>query len=284
MRTRLPFRPSELEDFLIVANNAVDVASSIIKRVQIGNHHVNYKQDRDPVSQTDLAVENAVSVFLKSQTPDVPFLGEEYGWSGGKDGSLYWVLDPIDGTVNFSREIPLFAISLALVFAGSPILSVVDAPLLSERYIATAGGGAWCNKSRLSVSNVDVIHDAVVGMGDFAVGAGAEGRNQLRFAAAVAFGRESLRLRLIGSASIQLAWVAAGRLDAGLTLSNRPWDVLAGVLLVREAGGEVFDSDGSPHSLNSRWTLASNTSLKSQIIDKLGTLGSRQRDDENKDD
>jgi myo-inositol-1(or 4)-monophosphatase len=182
------------------------------------------------------------------------------------EAEAVWVLDPIDGTVNFSKSSPLCGISLALVEAGRPTLGIVDLPLLRERYVAREGIGAFVNGRRISVSDVAGLSEAVVGFADFAVGMGSASENALHLEIMRLLALECLRIRVHGSASLDLAWLSAGHLNASLMLSNLPWDVGAGVLLVREAGGEVYDLDGSPYSFGSTFTIASAPALKEPLL------------------
>ena len=175
------------------------------------------------------------------------------------------MLDPIDGTINFAKDSPLCTISLSLVLAGQPVLGIVDAPLLGERFVAREAGGAYLNRTTISVAEVTSLHEAMVGLADFKVGVGCEEENRVHLAVLARLAHESLRVRMHGSAALDLAWLAAGRLSATVMLSNLPWDVSAGLLLVREAGGLVYDYDGSTHDSRSRYTIASVRSLAEPI-------------------
>jgi myo-inositol-1(or 4)-monophosphatase len=239
---------------LLSAEQAVDIGAGILRR---GRSHIGAlvaKGDRDFATDVDLRIEQAVKTALAAATPEIPFLGEEGG--GERTGRPCWVLDPIDGTINFAKDSPLCSISLALVVDGQPIIGIVDTPLLGERFVARAGGGAFLNGARICVAEVTDLHEAMVAMADFKVGAGSESENRAHVATLARLARECLRVRMHGSAALDLAWLAAGRLHATLMFSNIPWDVTAGLLLVREAGGAVFDYDGSPHDDRSRFTLA----------------------------
>lgn len=245
---------------LIAAEQAVDIGAQSLRR---GRSHIGAlvaKGDRDFATDVDLHIESEVKTALANAVPGIPFLGEE------EDGTrivqrVCWVLDPIDGTINFARDSALCAISLSLLVAGQPVLGIVDAPLLGERFIARRGRGAYLNGVAIRVSEVTGLREAIVGIADFKVGAGSEQENRIHLAALGRLSRECLRVRMLGSAALDLAWLAAGRLNATLMLSNLPWDVTAGLLLVREAGGVVFDYDGSPHDAGSRYTIASVPSL-----------------------
>jgi myo-inositol-1(or 4)-monophosphatase len=248
---------------LLAAEEAVDVAAGILRRGRAHIGTVVAKGDRDFATDIDLRIETAVRTALGVAAPDIPFLGEEGGGAAG-DGP-HWVLDPIDGTINFAKDSPLCAISLSLVTGGQPVLGIVDTPLLGERFVARAGDGAFLNGTRIQISEVSSLPEAMVALSDFKVGVGSEEENRLHLVLLARFARGSLRVRMHGSAALDLAWLAAGRLHATLMLSNLPWDVTAGLLLVREAGGVVYDFDGSPHDARSRFTLASVPSLAAPI-------------------
>ena len=245
---------------LLAAEHAVDIGAASLRQ---GRSHIGAlisKGDRDFATDVDVRIEAEIKACLAGATPEIPFLGEE--GSGEEDvRGTWWVLDPIDGTINFARDSPLCSISLSLVIDGQPVLGIVDAPLLGERFIARQGKGAYLNGTRIHVSEVPGLREAIVGVADFKVGVGSEEENRVHLAALGRLARESLRVRMLGSAALDLAWLAAGRLNATLMLSNLAWDVTAGLLLVREAGGIVFDYDGSRHDAGSRYTIAAVPSL-----------------------
>lgn len=256
--------PDNGAGLLLAAEQAVDVGAGILRR---GRSHIGAlieKGDRDFATDLDLQIETAIKTALGTATPDIPFLGEEEG-GDEQAGRPRWVLDPIDGTINFAKDSPLCAISLSLVVAGQPVLGIVDTPLLGERFIAREGDGAYRNGARIAISEVGDLREAMIGLADFKVGVGSEEENRVHLAALARLARESLRVRMHGSAALDLAWLAAGRLHATLMLSNLPWDVTAGLLLVREAGGVVYDYDGSPHDADSRFTIASAPSLADTV-------------------
>ncbi len=258
--------PIDALELLLVAEQAVDVGARILRQ---GRDHIGAvvaKGDRDFATSVDLQIERAIKNSLAQTAPGIPFLGEE---GGGVVDQIraHWVLDPIDGTINFARQSPLCTISLSLVEAGQPVLGVVDAPLLGERFIARRGGGAYVNGKPIAVSTVGVLREAIVAVSDFKVGKGSEEENRLHLALIARLARRCLRGRMLGSAALDLAWLAAGRLSATIMLSNIPWDVTAGLLLVREAGGVVYDSDGSEHCADSRFTLASERTLREPVCE-----------------
>lgn len=254
---------SDDRELLLIAEQAVEATAPMLA-IRSGPSY-SMKGDRDPVTESDLRIEAAVRLFLSKETPEIPFLGEE---GGGDSGSgTFWALDPIDGTANLLRGIPMFAISLALVRDGTARVAVVDAPALGERFTARAGRGTKLNGNRVWAASTDRIEKAVVGLGDFAVGETPLAKSMLQLAATGLFAKFAFRVRLLGSAALQLAWLAAGRLDVGLTFSNKAWDVQAGALLAREAGAEVYDGDGTDHCLASGFTLASTPGLKVRVLE-----------------
>jgi myo-inositol-1(or 4)-monophosphatase len=266
---RLPcVSEAEINELLLIAGGAVEGAARLLRQ---GRSHVGgliAKGDRDYATRVDLQIEDAVRLALEVAPGRIPFLGEERGGDSG--APLLWVLDPVDGTTNFIKGSPLCAISLALLSEGQPIFGIVALPLLHERFVARAGAGAYLNGTRLQMPTVTRLADAVIGMTDFAVADDCATENPIHVAMLARLAPVALGVRTHGSAALDLAWLAAGRLSATIMLSNRAWDVSAGVLLVREAGGLVFDGDGSEHDLRSRFTIASTPQLKSGLVSLLG--------------
>ena len=252
---------------LPVALHAADAARDLMLA---GPQTVTEKSDRDLVSDVDLAIERAIRGYLQEATPDIGFLGEEEGQSGDASGWL-WTLDPIDGTSNYAHGIPLCAISLALLDQGRPVLAVIDAPFLGERYHAVEGQGAFMGDRRLTASSTSRLHDAIIAIGDYATGNGADRKNELRLAATVQLTSRVHRIRMIGTAALDLAWIADGRLDASITFANETWDTAAGVLIAREAGARVTDADGAPHTISSAATIAAAPAIADQLLALLRT-------------
>lgn len=252
---------------LPIAREAVARAHRIIRSRALGS--VVAKGERDMVTDVDLAVEDAVRDFLSRETPEIGILGEEHGHSGSIDGALWWALDPVDGTANLARGIPLCAVSLALVEGRRGVLAAIDLPFLGIGYTAAAGHGAYAGDERICASEVRALSEAVISIGDFAIGADADTKNRVRIALLSRLGARAQRIRMIGTAAIDLAWVAQGKLDASIILANQPWDTMAGVLLVREAGGVVLDQDGTDHTADSATTIAVCAGLRENIMTTL---------------
>lgn len=259
--------PDMHDRLLPVAREAVAIGHRIIR--SRGPLSVTAKGERDMVTDIDFAVEEAVRAFLERETPDIGVLGEEHGRTGPDDDGLWWALDPVDGTANFARGIPLCAVSLGLVSGRRAVLAAIDLPFLGTGYTAVEGHGAFAGDDRIGASDIDDLSGAVVAIGDFAVGADAAPKNSVRIALLRLLGARVQRIRMLGTAAIDLAWVAHGRLDAAVILANKPWDTLAGALLVREAGGSVLDRDGTTHTADSAATIAVCAGLRHEIMAAL---------------
>ncbi|GAA1791124.1 inositol monophosphatase family protein [Luedemannella flava] len=248
---------------MAVACAAVDVARDIF--LSRSPTRLTAKGARDMASDVDYAIERELTVMLRRRTPDIGFLGEEDGRSG-PSGELIWTLDPIDGTVNFVHGSPLCGISLALLRDGTPIVGVVDLPKLGLRYTAASGLGAYRDGRRLAASGVSRLSEAVVAIGDYAVGKGAERKNDVRLAVTRRLAARAQRVRMHGSAAIDLVWLAEGRVDAVVMMANQPWDTAAGVVIAREAGAVVVDSDGSDHDSTSCATIGGDAALVPSLL------------------
>ncbi|WP_433499072.1 inositol monophosphatase family protein [Sphaerimonospora sp. CA-214678] len=249
---------------LPMAEQAVTIASHIVKTRLPGV--VTAKGDRDMVTEVDYAVEHAVRDFLSEETPEIGFLGEEEGITSAGDG-LIWALDPLDGTANFTHGIPLCGTSLGLIDHDRSVLGVIDLPFLATRYAAAETAGATANGHPISAGTTTTLEAAIVSVGDYAVGEGAEAENRIRLPLNHRLATRVQRVRMFGSAAIDLAWVAEGRTDACVMLSNKPWDTAAGVIIAREAGAIVADIDGTPHTANARATIAAAPDILADLVE-----------------
>ena len=255
-----------------IITKALDIAEDVIFGNEWSGEVYVKESTRDFATEIDLQVERKVVEFLSEAMPEVAVVGEEF--TPEMDGDMpgrYWVIDPIDGTANFSRDVPLFGVCIALVEGCQAIASGISLPMLKERYYAERGCGAFLNGEKIAVSDCVSMDKAIACLGDFAVGKDKDKKNKIRYNIIQRLGDEVLRVRMPGSAAFQLAWLAAGRTDISITMSNKAWDVQAGVLLVREAGGQVFDSRGEEHSIESNETLATNNlEMKNKVLDIIG--------------
>jgi myo-inositol-1(or 4)-monophosphatase len=230
------------------AEAAARAGGAIVSRhFGAGGNNVRAKAPGDWVSDVDTSSEAAVRDALARAAPGIAFFGEE---SGGERAALGWLVDPLDGTANFLHGFPAVGVSVALVEEGEPVVGVVHAPLLGDTYVATRGAGATRNGHALAVSAREP-HEAIP-----ATGFPFRRKDRIEPYLAVfaeAFGVVE-DLRRAGAASLDLAWTAAGVFDGFFELALGPWDVAAGALLVREAGGVVTDWSGDP----ARWLTTGN--------------------------
>jgi len=215
------------------------------------------KGPRDPVTEADLASERLIVERLRARWPDAAIVAEEETRDAVVDG-LTWYVDPLDGTVNFSQAHPFFAVSIALYRNRQPLVAVVHAPRLGETFAARTGGGATLNGERLAVSDKRLLADAVLATG-FAYLRNELSDDNVRHVAD--FVPRIRDLRRCGSAALDLAYVAAGRLDGYWEPHLNSWDVAAGALLVSEAGGQVTDMACGADWLHGRSILAAPAAL-----------------------
>lgn len=246
----------------VALTEAVDLAVHLLETGEPGSR--TYKTDRDFATVLDQRIEREVKELLAQLTPEIPFLGEE---TGGVDPSgTYWCLDPIDGTLNFTQGIPMYATSLALVRDGVPVLGQIAMPALGERYEATETL-ALSGGRPIAPSQTSCLRDAVVSTGDFATGKDAESKNRERLNVIATLANRVQRVRMIGSAATDLAWLAAGRLDAVVLMGGHPWDIAAGVALCRRSGIVMSNAQGAPHTLTSTSLVAHTPSLRFDLVD-----------------
>jgi myo-inositol-1(or 4)-monophosphatase len=225
------------------------------------------KGPADFVTQTDLRVERALRDELSRTRPHYGFVMEEGGVVEGLDKTHRWFIDPIDGTTNFIHSIPHFAISIGLEREGHLVAGLVFNPIRDEMFTAEKGQGAWLNDRRLRVSSRRELSTAVVATGIPFLGR--EGHDEFLTELPKVM-NEVAGVRRFGAASLDLAFVAAGRFDAFWERGLSSWDLAAGTVIVREAGGQVTDLTGGDNFLDGRQILASNTELHPALLKCLG--------------
>lgn len=219
------------------------------------------------VTEIDFRVEQAVMAILGTEYPGHAILSEESAAATRSDGWM-WVMDPLDGTKNYSRGIPHFAFTIALCFDSEPVLGVTYHPLLDETYVAIDGEGCTLNGKPVTVSDVQSVREGVaaIDLGYDDVRAA----RQLDLARHLWPGMQGLRVP--GSAALEFAYLAAGRWDLFAHSDLQPWDSAAGILMVREAGGIVTDRDGSPATIFSRAIVAAPPPVHADFMALAGKL------------
>ena len=225
---------------------------------------VRHKSLNDLVSEVDRAAEDAIIDTLKSVYPDHAILAEESGASGQSD--YQWIIDPLDGTTNFLHGLPIYAVSIALAHKGQMQHAVIYDPARNDLYTASRGAGAFLNDKRLRVSKRDKLIDTLIGTGfPFRMGDDID--------AYIAMFKDltmkTAGIRRPGAAALDLASVAAGRLDGFWEIGLSAWDMAAGTLLITEAGGLVGDLEGEPNHMQSGRIVAGNPKIFVQLLQAI---------------
>jgi myo-inositol-1(or 4)-monophosphatase len=237
---------------------------------------VEKKGPIDLVTPADLDVERRFRLLIHERFPAHAVLGEEAGAEAPGAGSRFrWIVDPIDGTTNFAHGIALFCVSIALELDGRTVLGVVYDPMAEELYTAERDAGAWLNGVPLAVSSRGMLGDALLCTG-FPYTVQQVRRRQV--ATFSAFLGSARAVRRLGSAALDLCYVAAGRLDGFWEEQLHPWDIAAGLLIVAEAGGAVTDYAGAPVDLFRGELVASNGRLHRPMLDVIARASGGQTD------
>ena len=260
--------PTRLPEFLDVAVQAARRGAEILESWR-ARFSVKEKARADLVTEADQASQDAIKAMLLGRFPDHQFLGEED--STGKpietmrpaaDAPPTWVVDPLDGTSNYVHDVPAYCVSIGLWAGGKPVLGVILDPRLDELFTAATGQGAFLNGKPMAVSTVPTVRDGLLATG-FPANFQKQKRN-LGIWAKVS--EHSQALRRNGSTALSLAYVAAGRFDGYWAFDNWPWDVVAGFVLIAEAGGTVTCADGSPSDPFRPDSLVANGKLHAELL------------------
>jgi myo-inositol-1(or 4)-monophosphatase len=256
---------------LNTAVKAARKAGSIITRASsdIDRLTIRSKRKNDFVSEVDHAAEEAIIGVLREAYPTHGILAEESGAQDG-DAEFVWVIDPLDGTTNFLHGFPQYCVSIGLLHKGVPNQAVVFDPNRNELFTASKGVGAYLNDRRIRVSKVDKLEDALMATG-FPFREVGQIDDYMRMFRTMTTSCSGIRRP--GAAALDLAWVAAGRVDGFWEIGLSPWDMAAGALLVREAGGLIGDLDGSDKFLDNGRVVASNGKIFSAILQTLKQKG-----------
>jgi myo-inositol-1(or 4)-monophosphatase len=255
-----------MHPMLTTAVKAARRAAAIINRasLDIDALTVKHKNHNDYVSEVDRAAEQAIIDILLSAYPSHSILAEESGAQG--DSEFQWVIDPLDGTTNFLHGFPQYSVSIALLHKGQLNQAVVYDPSRNDLFTASRGQGAYLNDRRIRVSNRLKLADSLIGTG-FPY------RNFDHLDAYIAMFRDMLQktsgVRRPGSAALDLAYVAAGRLDGFWEIGLNKWDIAAGCLLIQEAGGLVGDFNGDDSYIDTGNVVAGNPKIFAQLLQTL---------------
>jgi myo-inositol-1(or 4)-monophosphatase len=233
---------------------------------EVQNLQVSLKGPGDYVSQADRKAEEIIYNELSRARPGYSFLMEERGPVDGDDEQHRWIVDPLDGTTNFLHGIPIFAISIALERQGQIVAGVIYNPAMDEMYVAERGGGAFLNDRRMRVAARRQMVDCVIATGIPHLGRPDHGRALIDMRHVMA---DSSGIRRLGAAALDLAYVAAGRFDAYWEDAIQPWDMAAGMLMVREAGGFVSTRHGNQDMLETGSVVVGNELIHAALLKTL---------------
>jgi myo-inositol-1(or 4)-monophosphatase len=226
---------------------------------------IRWKGVTDPVTEVDQMSEALIIKGIRKAFPGHSILGEETGSHEVPGAEYQWIIDPLDGTVNYSHGLPVFAVSIGIYHQGEPLIGVVHAPALGETFTAERGKGAYCNGKRLRVSKMKDPLKSVLSSG-FAYKARDNGENLREWMHCI---RNFQAIRRMGSAALDLSYTAAGRFDAFWEYGLKPWDVAAAGLIVTEAGGTISNLQGKPYEIGKPGIVATNGLLHSKLVSVL---------------
>jgi myo-inositol-1(or 4)-monophosphatase len=255
--------------YLQTAIDAVRRAGEVQRQAFGGEFAIRKKGAIDLVTEVDVAIEREFRAHIAQAWPDHDVLGEEFGASAtGAQGRARpcWIFDPIDGTTNFAHGLPIFCASLALEIDGAVQVGAVYDPMRDELFTAERGQGAWLNDRRLAVSSTATLGDALLVTG-FPYSVQKEGEAILGLFAR--FVAEARAVRRLGSAALDVCYVAAGRMDGFWEEGLGPWDIAAAALLVEEAGGRVSDLAGGPFNARTGQLVASNAHVHPAMLETI---------------
>jgi myo-inositol-1(or 4)-monophosphatase len=258
--------------FLTTAIEAVVRAGDLQMAQFGGTFQIDKKGTIDLVTEVDVAVERMFRALIAERFPDHQVLAEEMGGADVVPAGPCWVFDPIDGTTNYAHGLPIFCASLALEIDGVPEVAAVYDPNRRELFTAERGGGAFLNGVPLRVSSAERLVDALL-----VTGFPYDVHSRVNEVVGLfgAFVGQVRAVRRLGSAAIDLCWVAAGRMDGFWEADLKPWDVAGGALIVAEAGGRVTGTDGAPFTSRGGHVLASNGRIHDAMLDVIRTFGRR---------
>lgn len=260
-----------MEPMLNVALRAARKAGELIERALERVDVVAFEEKgrNDFVSDVDRAAEKEIIYHLRKAYPDHTILGEESGQHDGKDSDYQWIIDPLDGTTNFLHGIPHFAVSIACTYKGQLQHAVVLNPMTREEFTASRGKGATLNDRRIRVAPRSGLKGALIGTGIPFSGFALD-HMQPYLGALEEIAGQTAGIRRPGAASLDLAYVAAGRFDGFWEMNLKPWDIAAGILLVKEAGGMVSDFQGGNGCMERGHIVAASPKVFKPLLQVVG--------------
>jgi myo-inositol-1(or 4)-monophosphatase len=255
----------ENELFKKVAISAVKEAGKFLDKHFQQHKDLSFKGRRDMMTDMDTKSEKVILDTIKSQFHDHAVLSEEAGLVGTENATYLWVVDPLDGTMNYYYGMNPYRVGICLLENKKPILNVLYNPTKDELYVAQKGRGAFLNDKKITVSDVSDLKNAVV---MFHLSSKKDHRVKTINILEKVF-EASMQMRLFGSTLASMSYIATGKFDAYFNISQKPWDILCGALLVQEAGGKVTDIHGGEITYESTSLVATNGKVHEQLLKVL---------------
>ncbi len=253
----------------VAVQSAQEAGKVLMKHFgKLSRANIQTKSKHEIVTPADLAAEKIILKNIKKNFPSHRILSEEKGKTGAKDSEYLWVVDPLDGTTNFSIGNPLFSVSIALLKDDKVILGVIYVPFLNNLYLSEKTKGAFLNNKKIKVSQENKIENAML---TFCHGNTKQSIDHI-IDVYKKFKLDARDMRQLGSAAIECAWVAQGKVEAIIIPGVNIWDVAAGALIIREAGGKVTDMNGQEWNLNSKGIIASNEKINNILVKSIKKL------------
>lgn len=253
---------ANLETLCMSAVEVGQKAAKLIKERFNDVHKIKFKGTVDLVTEVDIASEKLIRKLMHEKYPKIRFHGEEEGGENWQNGEI-WLVDPIDGTTNFANKLPHFCVSIALCHDGQPVVACIIQPITGDIYYSWKNGGAWLNGKLMRVSSV-INTDQALAVTGFPYNRRENIDETMKYLKAMLMRTQCVRR--LGSAALDLCYVARGIYSIYWEANLKPWDIAAGKLLVKEAGGKVSKYDGSKMELDSYELLATNSILHDEAI------------------
>lgn len=254
---------NSLETYLNFTINIAKTAAENLKEYA-GKVAIEFKGKHDLVTKFDKETEALIVKAIKENYPDHNILGEEGTHLEQGESSYRWIIDPIDGTTDFAHGHPFYCVSIGLEINGEVQVGVVYAPAMNDLFYATKGMGAFLNENPIKVSQINIVDKSLLATGFNPTAPNFLNENIRHFKH---FQKSAQGVRRCGSAALDMCFVAAGRVDGFWEKGLKAWDIAAGTIIVKEAGGKITAMDGSPFNLNDQDILASNSHLHKEMVD-----------------
>ncbi|MBD3233877.1 MAG: inositol monophosphatase [candidate division Zixibacteria bacterium] len=248
-------------------------AGNLLQEKRNEEREIDYKGEADLVTDADTASEKMITEFISQRFPDHGIVAEE-GSEKDATSDFSWIIDPLDGTTNYAHNFPVYCVSIGMLYQDQVILGVIYNPILDELFRAIPGEGAYLNDRLIKVSKENRLSNSLLATG-FPYDKNESDRDNVGYFAAFTKGIRGIRR--LGSAALDLAYVACGRLDGFWELKLKPWDIAAGILMVKEAGGQISGFSGEILDLQKGDVVASNGVIHSDMLETIKSVDERSK-------